>query len=92
MATCRPARRWRNAKAVIVTDMTEIAGHRRMAIGQWESGGAVVEYSRCPSGDRMARCALCGRRGKSSRDVIRNASAQRCCALEIRLMATVTIG
>ena len=62
-----------------------------MAIGQWEAGCTVIENSRSPGRNRMARGALRGRGWKSSSDVVRYVSAQRRGALECSLMAAVTI-
>ena len=62
-----------------------------MRVGQRKSGGAVIKHSRGPGSDRVAggasRC--CGR--ESSRDVIRNISANRCGALEYRRVASIAI-
>jgi len=52
----------RDRQSVIVVDVAGSAGHVGMAIGQQESGGAVIEDRRCPAHGVVARRAL--RHGK----------------------------
>jgi hypothetical protein len=62
-----------------------------MAIGKLESGRAVIEDARSPSGNGMAGCTL--RRGgrKSSRDMVGYVPTHRRGPLEIRLVAAIAI-
>jgi hypothetical protein len=62
-----------------------------MAIGQRETGCTVIEDSRSPGGNRMARGTLRRRGWKSGRDVIRYRPAQRRRAQESRLVASITV-
>ncbi len=76
---------------IIVIDVAQIAGHVGVTIGEQEAGGAVVENSRGPSSDRMARRASRSRHWKSSGDVIRNVSAKRGGALEGGLVTAIAV-
>jgi len=51
----------------------------------------VIENSRGPGGDRVARGALRRRRRESSSNVIWNITANGCSALECRRVASITI-
>jgi hypothetical protein len=62
-----------------------------MGIGQREAGRTVIENSRGPGGDRVARGTLRRRSREPSRDVVRDAPAKCRGALESRLMAPITI-
>jgi hypothetical protein len=61
-------------------------------VGQQETGRAVIKKSRSPSGNRVTRRASRSRDREPSRNVIRHIPAQRCGALEGRLVAAITIG
>jgi len=78
-------------KRVIVIDVAKIAGHGCMAVGQGETGGAVIENARGPRCDWVAARAGRSRGRKTGRDVIRYRSAYRCGAEKNRLVASVTI-
>ncbi len=62
-----------------------------MPIGQHEAGRAVIEDSRSPSGNRVARCAGRSRSREPCRDVVRYVPAKCSGALECRLVASITI-
>jgi len=62
-----------------------------MAIGQRETGCTVIEDSRSPSRNRMARCTLRRPSRESCRDVVRYVSAKRLSSLEVRLVAAITV-
>jgi len=81
----------RDRQCVIVIDVAQTAGHGCMAIGQREPSRAVIKYARGPSGDRVAGRAGRSRSRESCRDVVRNVPANRCGALEGRLVAAITI-
>ena len=76
---------------IVVVDVAQIASHVGMPIRQQESCGAVVENSRRPGGDRVARRASRSRRRESRRDVVRHRPANRRGAHEGGLVATITI-
>jgi len=80
-----------NRQTVVVVEVAECASHIRMSIGQRKAGRTVVEDSRGPSCDRVARRTRRCRRRKSGRDVIRYRTSNRCGADKSRLMAAVTI-
>ena len=82
---------WSNRQGVIIINVAQVAGHIGMAIGEQKTGGAVVENSRGPGRDRMARRASRSRNWKSRSDVIRNTPPKRRGALESGLVARITI-
>ena len=49
--------RGRNLQIVVVVDVAQLAGHVRMAIGEWKSRGAVVELHLQPTVRRVAQIA-----------------------------------
>ena len=55
----------RDGQRVIIIDVAQSASHTGVAIGQQESGRAVIKHARGPSGDRMARGAGRSRNRKS---------------------------
>jgi hypothetical protein len=57
---------WRNRQIVIVVYVAKRAGHIRMAVGQQESRGTVVEFGVQPVIERMATRAV-GSRKRGSR-------------------------
>ena len=77
---------------VVVVEMAGGADDTGVAIGQLEASRTVIENTRSPSSDRVARSALRSRRGESSSDVIGNATANSRSALESSLVAAVAIG
>jgi hypothetical protein len=62
-----------------------------MGIGQRKTGCTVIEDSRSPGRNRMARCTLRRPNGESRRDVVRYVSAKRLSSLEVRLVAAITV-
>ena len=62
-----------------------------MAIGKRETGRAVIEDARSPSGNGMAGCTLRRGGGKSSRDMVGYVPTHRRGPLEIRLVAAIAI-
>jgi len=78
-------------KCVIVIDVAKIAGHGCMAVGQGETGGAVIENARGPRCDWVAARTGRSRGREAGRDVVRYRSANGCSVLEHRLVAAVTI-
>ncbi len=91
MATGSPASGRGDIQCIVVADVAQIAGDRRMTIGEWKTRRAVIENSRGPCGDRMARGALCRRCRKSRRYMVRNAPTDRRGADEIGLMASIAV-
>lgn len=81
----------RNRQRIVVIDVAQIAGNVCVSIRQREARGVVIENSRGPGCNRMARRASGSRRRETRRDVIRNIPANRRRALECGLVATVTI-
>jgi hypothetical protein len=71
--------------------MAQSASHCRVGIGQRETGCAVVENSRSPGRNRVARCTLRGCNWKSGRNVVRHVPAERRGALESCLVAAVAV-
>ena len=65
----------RDRQIVVIVDMAERAGHVRVAIGQQESGRAVVELGVHPIVKRMAGRAVRGRKRSSGRWMDRIASS-----------------
>jgi hypothetical protein len=76
---------------VVAPNMAQGASHRRVGIGQRETGCAVIEDSRSPSRNRVARCTLRRRDWESCRNVVRYVPAKRRGALESPLVTAVTI-
>ena len=54
MALGISAIRRRDIQRVVPIDMTLAALHSGVLVRQWKTGGAVIELSVSPSGDRMA--------------------------------------
>ena len=71
--------------------MAQRAGNRGVLPGQRETRGAVVKGSRSPSGNGMARRALCGGSWEARSHVIRYISTNCGGALERRRVAAVAI-
>jgi len=71
--------------------VAQTASHCRVGIGQRETGCTVIEDSRSPGRNRVARCTLRRRDWKSCRNVVRYVSTKRRGALESRLVTAVTV-
>ena len=71
--------------------MAQAAGHRGVLPGQREAGGAVVERSGSPGGDRMAGGALCSRGWEARSNVIRYISPDGSSALERSCVAAIAV-
>jgi hypothetical protein len=71
--------------------VAQTASNCRVSIGQRETGCTVIEYSRSPSRNRVARCTLRRRDWESCRNVVRYVPAKRRGALESRLVTAVTV-
>src|ERR1039458_10854376 len=80
-----------NRQSIVIIDMAQSAGHAGVGIGQQEAGGAVIEDSRRPSGNRMASGAGRSRGWGSRSDGVRDRPANRRGAHKGRLVAPVTI-
>ena len=80
-----------NRQTVVVIDVAQIAGHVGMPVGQWESGGTVIEDARGPRRDGVASGAGGCRRGETGSDVIWNRAADARSAQKSRLVAAVAI-
>jgi len=91
MAAGISAVRRRDGQRVIIVDVAQSAGHVRVAIGQQESGRAVIENSGRPSRNRVARGAGRSRNRESGGHVIRHVSAHRRAGGERRRVAAVAI-
>ena len=92
VATGVPAIVWLDRQRVVVVEMAGGASHAGMSVGQRESCCAVIEDTSGPGGDGVARGALSSRRRESSSDVVGDIPAQRCSALECRLVTAVAVG
>src|SRR5712691_6442516 len=71
--------------------MAQNASRRRMGIGQGEAGRSVIENSRSPGSNRVARGTLRRRRREPGCDVVRYVPANRRGSQEIWLMAPITV-
>ena len=81
----------RNRQRIIIVDVAQGAGDVGMAVGQQESGCAVIEHSCRPGRNRVAGGAGSSCDRKPGRHVIGNIPANRCPGGECRLVAAVTI-
>jgi len=66
----------RGRQSVVAADVAQTASHCRVGIGQRETGCAVIEDSRSPSRNRVARRTLRRRDWESCRNVVRYVSAE----------------
>ena len=80
-----------NRQRIVVVDVAQIAGHVGVAIGQQETCRAVIEKSRRPGRNRVARRASRSRDREPSRHVVWNIPANRCGAQERCLVAAITV-
>ena len=71
--------------------MAQIAGHVGVPVGQQEPGRAVIEDSRSPSCNRVARRASRGSRREPGRNMVRHRAADGRRAEKSGLVAAVTI-
>lgn len=76
---------------IVIVDVAKGASHAGVCVGQRKAGGVVIKHSRSPGSDRVASGAsrCCSR--ESSRDVIRNISANGGSTLEGGRMASIAI-
>jgi hypothetical protein len=81
-----------NIQRVVAIDVTQRARNSGVGIRQRETGRGVVEHAGSPSRNRVAGSALRGSRWESSGNVIWNAAANRCGALERGGVASVAVG
>jgi hypothetical protein len=81
-----------DTQRVVAVDVAQRARDRGVGIRQRETGRGVVEHTGSPRCNRVAGSALRGSRWKSSGNVIRNAAANRCGALERGGVAAVAVG
>ena len=82
----------RDAQGIVVADVAQTAGHRRVAVGQGEAGAAVIENARGPGRNGVASGAGRSRGRETGSDMIRHRSADRCGAGKSGLVAAVTVG
>jgi hypothetical protein len=78
-------------QSIVVADVARNASRVGMGIGQREASCSVIENSRGPGGDRVARGTLRRRGREPGRDVVRYVPANCRGALEIRLVAPITV-
>jgi len=72
----------RNRQCIVVVDVAQGARYACMRIRQRESSGVVIEHSSRPGSDWVAGRTRGSSGWETSRDVIWNAAANRCRALE----------
>jgi hypothetical protein len=75
MAAGGSASVWGDSQRIVVTGVTQIAGHVGVPVGEQEAGGAVIKNAGSPGGNGMAEGTLCCSGWKSSGDVIRQRGA-----------------
>ena len=80
-----------DGQRIVIVDVAQRASYAGVAIGQQESGRTVIENTRSPSRNWMARGAGRRRRREPGRYVVGNIAANGGRALKRRRMATVAI-
>jgi hypothetical protein len=78
-------------QTIVVVDVAQTAGHVGVRVGQSEAGCAVIENSRSPGSNRVARRASRSRDREPRGHVIRYVPADRRGSQEGWLMAPITI-
>ena len=78
-------------QSIVVADVARNTGCIGVGIGQREASCSMIENSRGPGSNRVARGTLSRRDWKSGRNVVRYVPAKRRGALESCLVASITI-